>query len=82
MDIAAGEAIRLKTQVFEINAAQSITLKGPGGTVRIDADGITVDGLNLRLKGAMNKDASGEGNSLEFTGKVQPNVDGCGVREK
>jgi len=71
VDVAAGEAIRLETQVFEINATQSITLKGPGGTIRIDADGITVDGLNLRLKGAMNKDAAGEGNALSIAGQVK-----------
>jgi type VI secretion system secreted protein VgrG len=37
IDVTAGKAIRHHTQTFEINAAQSITLRAPGGTLRIDA---------------------------------------------
>ena len=56
--------------MYEIHVADTLVLKGPGGTLRIDAAGITLDGIALTLKGPMNKPAGGSGNNLSQTSKV------------
>ena len=50
--------------------ADTLVLKGPGGTLRIDAAGITLDGTALTLIGPMTKPPGGSGNSLTQASKV------------
>ena len=52
-ELQAGQAIRLRTKVYEIHAGESLSLKGPGGTIRIDGSGITLDGVAIQVKGPM-----------------------------
>ncbi|NBA95901.1 hypothetical protein GUY40_13195, partial [Pseudomonas sp. R5(2019)] len=47
----AGQAIRQRTKVYEIQASDTLFIKGPGGSLRIDDAGITFDGLLLQVKG-------------------------------
>ncbi|MDG9882647.1 type VI secretion system tip protein VgrG [Pseudomonas sp. GD04058] len=68
--LQAGQRIVHRTRVHEIGSADTLVLKGPGGTLRIDAAGITLDGIALTLKGPMNKPAGGSGNNLSQTSKV------------
>ncbi len=68
--LQAGQRIVHRTRAHEISAADTLVLKGPGGTLRIDAAGITLDGIALTFKGPINKPAGGSGNSLSQTSKV------------
>ncbi|MFJ4153255.1 type VI secretion system Vgr family protein [Pseudomonas sp. NPDC089752] len=77
IDITAGQAVRHHTQTFELDASQSITLKAPGGTLRIDADGITLDGTHVFIKGPIKTEATGSGNALSVTGQVMQDADKC-----
>ncbi len=52
-ELQAGQAIRQRTKVYEIHAGESLFLKGPGGTIRIDGSGITLDGVAIQVKGPM-----------------------------
>ncbi len=58
-ELQAGQAIRYRTKVYEIQATTQLTLKGPGGIIRIDGSGITLNGINIVLKGPMNKQGGG-----------------------
>ncbi|MGE8408614.1 MAG: bacteriophage T4 gp5 trimerization domain-containing protein, partial [Pseudomonas sp.] len=68
--VEAGQRIAHHTRVYEISTADALVLKGPGGTLRIDAAGITLDGIALTLKGPLNKPPGGSGNSLAQASKV------------
>ncbi|EHK68161.1 bacteriophage T4 gp5 trimerisation domain-containing protein [Achromobacter arsenitoxydans] len=63
-ELQAGQAIRHCTKVYEIEAAHNLSLKGPGGTIRIDDSGITLDGITILMKGPMNQMGGGTRNAL------------------
>ncbi|MCE0918348.1 bacteriophage T4 gp5 trimerisation domain-containing protein, partial [Pseudomonas sp. NMI760_13] len=77
LELKAGQAIRQHTRCYEIHASQSITLKAPGGTLRIDGDGITLDGVALILKAPLSQNASGSGNELSITSQVLQGLEEC-----
>ncbi|WP_175984892.1 bacteriophage T4 gp5 trimerisation domain-containing protein, partial [Burkholderia aenigmatica] len=63
-EVEAGQSIQHRTKVYEIHAAETVVLKGPGGTVRIDSSGITLDAVAIRTKGPMSQNSGGERNAL------------------
>ncbi|WP_063807437.1 bacteriophage T4 gp5 trimerisation domain-containing protein, partial [Burkholderia cepacia] len=63
-ELEAGQAIRHRTKVYEIRAAGVLEVKGPGGTVRIDNGGITLEGVAIRVKGPMTQNRGGAQNAL------------------
>ncbi|EHC5872685.1 type VI secretion system tip protein VgrG, partial [Salmonella enterica subsp. enterica serovar Eastbourne] len=69
-ELQAGQAIRQRTKVYEIQAAESLSIKGPGGTISIDGSGITLNGIAIAVKGPMRKSGGGGGNSLSLVGEV------------
>ncbi|MGE8405577.1 MAG: type VI secretion system Vgr family protein [Pseudomonas sp.] len=70
VSMQAGQSITHHTRLHEIHASDAVVIKGPGGTLRIDAAGITLDGIALTLKGPMTKTGGGSGNSLSLSSKV------------
>ncbi|MDN7632321.1 type VI secretion system Vgr family protein [Burkholderia cepacia] len=67
-ELEAGQAIRHRTKVYEIHAAEVLEVKGPGGTVRIDNGGITLEGVAIRTKGPMTQQSGGASNPFAITG--------------
>ncbi|HCQ46338.1 MAG TPA: hypothetical protein DIW53_05855 [Achromobacter sp.] len=67
--VHAGERIEGKTVTLELQAAQSVVIKGPGGTITINGSGITLEALAINLKGPVAQ-AGGGGNSLSMAGDV------------
>ena len=48
--LAAGKTIHLKSdEVMVAEAAQDMTIKGPGGFIRIDAGGVTISGTLVKI---------------------------------
>ena len=70
VSLQAGQRIVHHTRAYEVHVADTLVLKGPGGTLRIDAAGITLDGTALTLIGPMTKPPGGSGNSLTQASKV------------
>ena len=68
--LQAGQAINQRTQVFEIDVASALTIKAPGGSLRIDASGITLDGVAISVKGPMTQQGGGTGNQLSLMDEV------------
>ncbi|MBU8977264.1 type VI secretion system tip protein VgrG [Lysobacter sp. MMG2] len=68
IDIEAGERITHRTQVLELSASQTFVLRGPGGTITINRDGVTLEGLQHVLKGPVAFQSHGEGNALQMLG--------------
>ncbi|WP_230953732.1 type VI secretion system Vgr family protein [Burkholderia cepacia] len=69
-DLEAGQAIRHRTKVYEMHAAEAVVVKGPGGTVRIDSSGITLDAVAIRVKGPMTQQGGGDGNNLSLGSQI------------
>ncbi|WP_322006108.1 type VI secretion system Vgr family protein [Paraburkholderia tropica] len=65
--LSAGQSIERQTQHYELKASQNVVIRGPGGTITIDAGGVTIEGIAIRLKGPMTQ-SSGAGNGLSFSG--------------
>jgi type VI secretion system secreted protein VgrG len=47
--IEADEVLALKAPTIILDAGQTISIKGPGGFVVIDAQGVTIDGDLIRI---------------------------------
>ncbi|WP_343665180.1 type VI secretion system Vgr family protein [Paraburkholderia tropica] len=65
--LSAGQSIEQQTQKFELQASDRAVIRGPGGTITIDNSGITIEGVAIKLKGAMTQ-SSGAGNALSING--------------
>ncbi|WP_409515348.1 bacteriophage T4 gp5 trimerisation domain-containing protein, partial [Achromobacter animicus] len=82
-ELQAGEAILQRTKVYEVQAAESLTLKGPGGTIRIDGSGITLEGIAIVIKGPMSQKGGGGGNTLALSGVAFEGLDAdCAERNR
>ena len=62
--LSAQRTIAQKTTSFEVAAGERLVLKAPGGTLTIDGSGITLDGLTINIKGTVNAETVGTGNSF------------------
>ncbi|HCN46719.1 MAG TPA: type VI secretion system tip protein VgrG, partial [Pseudomonas sp.] len=62
--LEAGQSIIHRTRVFEIQSSEAVVLNGPGGTLRIDAAGITLDGIAIRKLGPLSITSAGNSNSI------------------
>ncbi|WP_408980503.1 bacteriophage T4 gp5 trimerisation domain-containing protein, partial [Pseudomonas sp. GW456-12-1-14-TSB6] len=81
--LEVGKAIEQKTTRFILQASQSLFIEGPGGSICIDANGITLNGVMIHIKGPTELVAAGDGNTLAVpssvnTGKVMDQF--CGLR--
>jgi type VI secretion system secreted protein VgrG len=76
-ELDAGQAISRRTQVYELQAADSLTIKAAGGMLRIDAAGITLEGLTLRIKAPIEHSGNGKGQSFSFSGTPEAGEPVC-----
>jgi type VI secretion system secreted protein VgrG len=67
--ISVGQGVQTRTTVYQLLASERIEFRSPGGSIVLDAQGITINGLTLDLQGQTKAVAKGDGNSqsLEFT---------------
>ena len=77
VDLKAGQAIRYQTQDFEIEVAGSFSIKSPGGTLRLDASGITLDGVAINFKGPIGQAPEGSSYAFSISGKPEPGEPVC-----
>ncbi|MNR15098.1 hypothetical protein D3C85_1316140 [compost metagenome] len=81
--VFVGKGIETQTTVFELQANQRLVLKGPGGSITLDASGITLDGTAIFLKGPLQQLAIGQGNTLAIsstTATGHPICVGCWLK--
>ncbi|MDH0649314.1 type VI secretion system tip protein VgrG, partial [Pseudomonas sp. GD03867] len=82
-ELEAKLEIRRRTRLYELKAGEAVVLRGPGGSIRIDDSGITLDSPTIHIKGVLQKAAGGTTNpfaisSAPVTGK--PLERQCGRR--
>ncbi|MEG0860158.1 MAG: type VI secretion system tip protein TssI/VgrG [Pseudomonas sp.] len=81
--LEARQAMEQATTRFILQASQSLEIVGPGGSLTIDANGITLDGIALHIKAPTDLNAMGRDHTLTFpgapnAGKAMDRV--CGMR--
>ena len=62
--ISVGEGVDQQTTVYQLRASERIEFRSPGGSIVLDAEGITLNGLTLTLLGPTKAGAKGAGNTL------------------
>jgi len=62
--ISVGEGVDQQTTVYQLRASERIEFSSPGGSIVLDAEGITLNGLTLTLLGPTKAGAKGAGSTL------------------
>ncbi|MDD0974699.1 type VI secretion system Vgr family protein [Pseudomonas fontis] len=66
LHLAAGDGMQCQTTVFQLSASERLEFRSPGGSIVLDQNGITLNGLAINLHGPMTADNAGSGNSLSL----------------
>ncbi|MFR0716265.1 type VI secretion system Vgr family protein [Enterobacterales bacterium BD_CKDN230030183-1A_HGKHYDSX7] len=61
-ELEARAEIRRRTRIYTLRAAEAVVIQGPGGSIRIDASGLTLDSPMIRINGELLKSAGGSEN--------------------
>ena len=75
--LQTGEAIRHTTKVYDIQVSESITIRSPGGLLRIDGAGVTLDGVALAFRGPVSQQAVGSQRTTSTAGIPEPGEPIC-----
>ncbi len=67
-EMQAGQAIRQRSRVVELQAGEAMHIRGPGGSITLDDDGITLNAIQTLIKGPMDIDSAGRGNPFVIDG--------------
>ncbi|CAI3805470.1 hypothetical protein GLGCALEP_03893 [Pseudomonas sp. MM221] len=67
-ELEARVHIRRHTRRYELRASEAVVIQGPGGSIRIDETGITLDSPTIRITGQMLKSADGANNLFSISG--------------
>ena len=82
-ELEAGLEIRRRTRRYDLRTAEAVIIQGPGGSIRIDDKGITLDSPTIHINGVLLQSPSGSTNpfsisSAPITGKPLERL--CGRR--
>ncbi|MGR6498117.1 type VI secretion system tip protein VgrG [Pseudomonas fulva] len=64
-ELEAGVEIRRRTRLYDLRSSETVLIRGPGGSIRIDEQGITLDGSTIHINGQLIQ--SPDGNSNPFS---------------
>jgi type VI secretion system secreted protein VgrG len=62
--LTVGQGVDYQTTVFQLQTSDRIEFRSPGGSIVLDAEGITLNGLTLTLLGPTKAGATGDGNAI------------------
>ncbi|QUN69881.1 type VI secretion system tip protein TssI/VgrG [Pseudomonas sp. JS425] len=65
--VTVGQGIEQHTTIYQLRASERIEFRTAGGSIVLDGQGITINGLKLELLGQTSAAASGTGNSQPLT---------------
>ena len=69
--LQAGQRIIQTTKTVEMSASDRFVIKGPDGTITIDAGGVTIEGVAIKLKGAVTQSSGWVKNALDLRASVR-----------
>ena len=65
--VTVGQGMEQHTTIYQLRASERIEFRTAGGSIVLDGQGITINGLKLELLGQTSAAASGAGNSQPLT---------------
>lgn len=83
-DVEAGERIVQRTKVIQLESSERTVIRGPGGTLTIDAGGITMEATLIQIKGPVHITDKGAGTPTSVLGMpltADTLERGCAMRE-
>lgn len=72
VELRAGQAIRQVTQVLELQASESLTIRAPGATLRLDGSGLTIDAIAINIKGPVAQTPAGRSHDVAMCATPTP----------
>ena len=74
-DLKVGNGMSHHTTTYELTGTQRLVFRSPGGSITLDENGVTVEGLKITMKGPVNAGSAGGGNALALDLKARPESD-------
>ncbi|MFF7066162.1 type VI secretion system tip protein TssI/VgrG [Pseudomonas sp. NPDC008258] len=71
-ELEARGDIRRRTRLYELRTSEAVVLQGPGGSIRIDETGITLDSPTIRINGQLLKAADGTSHPFSLSSAPVP----------
>ncbi len=70
--LSAGQSIERQTRLYQLEVGESAVLRGPGGTITLSDDGVTLAGVAIRFKGPLTQEPHGIGHPFAIIGNPAP----------
>ncbi|MBT2793216.1 type VI secretion system Vgr family protein [Paraburkholderia strydomiana] len=68
--IDAGQAIRRKTRLYQLQAGDTAEIVGPAGKITLDSTGITLEAVRITFKGPVQSESGWVKNALDLRSKI------------
>ncbi|MBH3460521.1 type VI secretion system Vgr family protein [Pseudomonas putida] len=65
-ELEASLEIRRRTRRYDLRSTETVLIQGPGGSIRIDETGITLDGSTIHINGQLIKSPGGNTNPFSI----------------
>ncbi|MBF8674293.1 type VI secretion system tip protein VgrG [Pseudomonas fulva] len=65
-ELEAGTEIRRRTRFYDLRSSETVLIQGPGGSIRIDEQGITLDGSTIHINGQLIQSPDGKSNPFSI----------------
>ncbi|MET3654748.1 type VI secretion system Vgr family protein [Dyella japonica] len=75
--LTAGQSIERQTQRYQLQTSDRIVIHGPGGTITIDGGGVTLEGVQIKLKGPIQQSGGGANGSAFHASVVEGLLADC-----
>jgi type VI secretion system secreted protein VgrG len=66
----AGQAIRRKTRLYQLQAGDTAEIVGPAGKITLDSTGITLEAVRITFKGPVQSESGWVKNALDLRSKI------------
>jgi len=68
--VEAGQAIERKTRIYQLQAGDKAEIIGPAGKITLDGEGVTIEGVRIKLKGPVQTETGWVKNALDMRSDV------------
>lgn len=75
LELKVSNGMSHHTTTYELTGTQRLVLRSPGGSITLDEQGVTVEGLKITMKGLVDASSAGVGNALALDLKAKPGAD-------
>jgi type VI secretion system secreted protein VgrG len=70
--LAVDQGISASTTTYQLLVSERLVIKGPGGSITLDAEGIHLEGLAINIRGPLSTVSNGKGQEIAFQNLADP----------